>query len=224
MHNLCGHTQLPGIQTSSCIGDQLCVIIDGGRMQINSGYLRQNACQQQLQSVVLLRSLGLVKSCYPIAYNVFNRCKIACNHRAGLQRVKAQALQADQIDHHQRFAALFTKDGLSPDDILTALETVDLQDLMGAAAAVRDCCHTFITFSPKVFIPLTQLCNDSCGYCTFARGPLAGRRAYMTLDEVLEVARLGALQGCTEALFTLVGSCFGYRPALANDIFLNRQA
>lgn len=55
----------------------------------------------------------------------------------------------------------------------------------------------------QVFIPLTRLCRDSCAYCTFAQPPKPGRRAYMTLDEVLAVCRLGAQQGCKEALFTL---------------------
>lgn len=55
----------------------------------------------------------------------------------------------------------------------------------------------------QVFIPLTRLCRDSCGYCTFAQPPKPGRRCYMTLEEVLLVAQLGAAQGCTEALFTL---------------------
>lgn len=56
---------------------------------------------------------------------------------------------------------------------------------------------------PQVFMPLTRLCRDACGYCTFAQPPQPGRRAYMTLQEVLQVAQLGAEQGCTEALFTL---------------------
>ena len=55
----------------------------------------------------------------------------------------------------------------------------------------------------QVFIPLTRLCQDACGYCTFAQPPAPGRRCYMTLQEVLQVARTGAAQGCTEALFTL---------------------
>ena len=50
---------------------------------------------------------------------------------------------------------------------------------------------------------MTRLCRDSCGYCTFAQPPVPGRRCYMTLEEVLSVARLGAEAGCTEALFTL---------------------
>ena len=60
-----------------------------------------------------------------------------------------------------------------------------------------------VTYSPKVFIPLTTLCRDVCGYCTFARPPRRGERAYLPVDEVLEIARAGAAAGCTEALFTL---------------------
>ena len=60
-----------------------------------------------------------------------------------------------------------------------------------------------VTYSPKVFVPLTKLCRDVCGYCTFARPPRRGERAYMSEDEVLEVARAGAAAGCREALFTL---------------------
>src|SRR4051794_26267815 len=60
-----------------------------------------------------------------------------------------------------------------------------------------------VTYSPKVFIPLTHLCRDVCHYCTFARPPRRGERAYMTEDEVLAVARAGAEAGCHEALFTL---------------------
>ena len=60
-----------------------------------------------------------------------------------------------------------------------------------------------VTYSPKVFVPLTMLCRDVCGYCTFARPPRRGARAFMPLDEVLAVARAGAAAGCHEALFTL---------------------
>jgi FO synthase len=60
-----------------------------------------------------------------------------------------------------------------------------------------------VTYSPKVFIPLTTLCRDVCGYCTFARPPRRGERAYLSIDEVLEIARAGAAAGCREALFTL---------------------
>ena len=68
------------------------------------------------------------------------------------------------------------------------------------AAAAR---AALVTYSPKVFIPLTTLCRDVCGYCTFARPPRRGERAFLTEDEVLAIARAGAAAGCTEALFTL---------------------
>jgi FO synthase len=60
-----------------------------------------------------------------------------------------------------------------------------------------------VTYSPKVFVPLTKLCRDVCHYCTFARPPRRGERAYMSGDEVLSVARAGVEAGCHEALFTL---------------------
>src|SRR5919197_4826001 len=79
-----------------------------------------------------------------------------------------------------------------------------LEDLCAEARALRDEGHgRLVTFSPKVFIPLTKLCRDVCHYCTFARPPRRGERAYMTIREVLDVARAGAAAGCGEALFTL---------------------
>jgi FO synthase len=60
-----------------------------------------------------------------------------------------------------------------------------------------------ITYSRKVFIPLTHLCRDSCHYCTFARPPKQGKQVYMRPEDVLAVARKGEAAGCTEALFTL---------------------
>ena len=62
---------------------------------------------------------------------------------------------------------------------------------------------SIISYSRKVFIPLTQLCRDICSYCTFAHTPQPGKRAYLTADEVLAIARAGEVAGCTEALFTL---------------------
>src|SRR5258708_16967639 len=77
-------------------------------------------------------------------------------------------------------------------------------DLLAAAAAARDAgWGNIVTYSPKVFIPLTKLCRDVCHYCTFARPPIEGRRAYLNLDEVLDIARAGVAAGCPEALFTL---------------------
>ena len=78
---------------------------------------------------------------------------------------------------------------------------VPLDDLLAEARSRRR--SSVVTYSPKVFIPLTTLCRDVCGYCTFARPPRRGERAFMTEDEVLEVARAGAAAGCREALFTL---------------------
>ena len=60
-----------------------------------------------------------------------------------------------------------------------------------------------ISYSRKVFIPLTKLCRDVCSYCTFAQAPQPGKRAYLTADEVLAIAKAGETTGCTEALFTL---------------------
>src|SRR3954463_12712431 len=79
-----------------------------------------------------------------------------------------------------------------------------LEDLCAEARALRDEGHgCVVTYSPKVFIPLTKLCRDVCHYCTFARPPRRGERAYLTVDEVLAIARAGAASGCREALFTL---------------------
>src|SRR5215216_2005444 len=77
-----------------------------------------------------------------------------------------------------------------------------LDDLL-AAARERRRGDGLVTYSPKVFIPLTTLCRDVCGYCTFARPPRRGERAYLREDEVLAIAAAGAAAGCTEALFTL---------------------
>jgi FO synthase len=79
-----------------------------------------------------------------------------------------------------------------------------LDELCADARALRDEGHDrLVTYSPKVFIPLTKLCRDVCHYCTFAHPPRRGERAYMSIDEVLAVARAGAAAGCREALFTL---------------------
>ncbi len=90
------------------------------------------------------------------------------------------------------------------------LENAPLQELLAAARRRRDDAYgTRTTYSPKVFIPLTHLCRDRCGYCTFAHPPARLVAPYMTIAEVLAVARAGAAAGCHEALFTL-----GERPEL----------
>ncbi|WP_405693874.1 bifunctional FO biosynthesis protein CofGH [Streptomyces sp. NBC_01185] len=89
----------------------------------------------------------------------------------------------------------------------------DLTDLTASAARVRDAGLDavgrpgVITYSRKVFIPLTRLCRDTCHYCTFVTVPgklrKAGHGMFMSPDEILDVARKGAEMGCKEALFTL---------------------
>lgn len=84
------------------------------------------------------------------------------------------------------------------------LVTTDYAVLQPRAAELRD--HGFggiVTYSPKVFVPLTKLCRDACGYCTFAEGPSKSRADFLELDEVLDLARAGKAAGCREVLFTL---------------------
>jgi FO synthase len=81
---------------------------------------------------------------------------------------------------------------------------VALGELLARAREVRDAATgTRVTYSPKVFIPLTMLCRDRCGYCTFAQPPARLTKPYLAPDDVLAVARAGARVGCHEALFTL---------------------
>ena len=82
----------------------------------------------------------------------------------------------------------------------------------GAFARARAAHGHVVTYSPKVFIPLTHLCRDRCGYCTFAQAPARLSAPYMSLDDVMEVAQAGRDAGVTEALFTL-----GERPELRYD-------
>jgi 7,8-didemethyl-8-hydroxy-5-deazariboflavin synthase CofG subunit len=80
----------------------------------------------------------------------------------------------------------------------------ELPELLARARALRDNFRpAIITYSRKVFIPLTNLCRDYCGYCTFRRDPNQPGAHTMTPDEVLRVAREGEKLGCTEALFSL---------------------
>lgn len=85
-------------------------------------------------------------------------------------------------------------------DLLNA----SLAELLAEARIVRDRAHgTRVTYSPKVFIPLTALCRDRCGYCTFAQPPARLESPYLSPEEVLRIAGDGARAGCHEALFTL---------------------
>ncbi len=91
-----------------------------------------------------------------------------------------------------------------------ALLRLPLEELTAMARAVRNRHHgNRVTYSPKVFIPLTMLCRDRCAYCTFAKPPARLEHPYLEEDQVLAIARAGAEAGCTEALFTL-----GERPEL----------
>lgn len=107
---------------------------------------------------------------------------------------------------------------LNPDEAAVALQLRgdDLTELCSAAARVRDAgleaaygpaVPLPITYSRKVFIPLTRLCRDRCHYCTFVTVPgklrAAGESLFLDPDEVLDIARRGAQLGCKEALFTL---------------------
>ncbi|MEY3020062.1 MAG: hypothetical protein RLZZ272_1046 [Actinomycetota bacterium] len=106
--------------------------------------------------------------------------------------------------------------------LLTARDA-DLERLLTVAARTRDAAPWYrdgavgrapdgrprVTYSRKVFVPLTHLCRDACGYCTFAHPPRADSPAFLSPEQVLDIARAGAAAGCTEALFTL-----GERPEL----------
>ena len=105
------------------------------------------------------------------------------------------------------------RDGKSLDQdeatILLQARGADLGTLLGYASRTRDAGlasadrPNVITYSRKVFIPLTRLCRDRCGYCTFATVPHRLHSLYLEPDEVLAIAREGARMGCKEALFTL---------------------
>lgn len=106
---------------------------------------------------------------------------------------------------------------------LFSAEATDLDRLLAVASRVRDAAPWYqpggygltadgkkrVTYSRKVFIPLTHLCRDTCGYCTFAMPPKKEMPAFLSVDEVVAIARDGQRHGCTEALFTL-----GDRPEL----------
>ncbi|WP_067821249.1 bifunctional FO biosynthesis protein CofGH [Actinomadura kijaniata] len=112
-----------------------------------------------------------------------------------------------------RRALARARDGktLDPSEATTLLHArgAQLDDLLAYAARTRDAGLEaagrpgVITYSKKVFIPLTRLCRDRCGYCTFATVPHRLESPYLSPDEVLEIARQGAAMGCKEALFTL---------------------
>ena len=97
---------------------------------------------------------------------------------------------------------------------MTSLSTMPFDVLMDEAKSIRlQNFGTRVTYSPKVFIPLTHLCRDKCGYCTFAQPPARIESPFLTPDQVREIAFKGAKVGCHEALFTL-----GEKPELRYPI------
>ncbi|MBG0813354.1 bifunctional FO biosynthesis protein CofGH [Planomonospora sp. ID82291] len=122
-------------------------------------------------------------------------------------------MSATPTDAAMRRALARARDGkaldLSEATVLLHARDADLETLLGHAGRVRDAGLEavgragIITYSRKVFIPLTRLCRDRCGYCTFATAPHKLDSVFMSPDEVVEIARQGAAAGCKEALFTL---------------------
>ena len=93
---------------------------------------------------------------------------------------------------------------LTRNEALRLISLSELAPLLHAASGRRDRAHgTLISYSRKVFIPLTKLCRDVCHYCTFARPARAGEPVFLSHDEVLAIAYAGRDSGCKEALFTL---------------------
>src|SRR6202044_1112907 len=116
--------------------------------------------------------------------------------RSAVRRALARARDGKALDAGEAVTLLHARDD-------------QLGELLGYAARTRDAGLEragrpgVITYSRKVFIPLTRLCRDRCGYCTFATVPGKLDSPFLSPDEVLEIARQGAALGCKEALFTL---------------------
>ena len=95
-------------------------------------------------------------------------------------------------------------------ELLDLSNNTNTSELVREASSIRDAGFgSLITYSPKVFIPLTHLCRDVCHYCTFAKTPKRISSPYMSIDKVIESAKEAEKFGCKEALFTL-----GERPEL----------
>ena len=109
------------------------------------------------------------------------------------------------MTNHSEFLSRFpTNRRLSREEALGLVELTDQSALIAASACRRDAAHgAALSYSRKVFIPLTQLCRDVCHYCTFARPPRKHERAYLLPEEALAIAEAGRKAGCKEALFTL---------------------
>ncbi len=106
--------------------------------------------------------------------------------------------------------------------LIERLLTSPLDDLLAEACARRDARGPErMTYSPKVFIPLTRLCADVCHYCTFATTPSRLSAPFLAPEEVLDIAHAGAAAGCKEALFTL-GDAPERRYAVAQEWLAER--
>ncbi|TKT72072.1 7,8-didemethyl-8-hydroxy-5-deazariboflavin synthase subunit CofH [Afipia massiliensis] len=93
---------------------------------------------------------------------------------------------------------------LTREEASDLVHTGDLDQLLATAAARRDAAHgQKVSYSRKVFIPLTQLCRDVCHYCTFAHAPRNGEKPYLSIEQMVTIAQAGKKAGCKEALFTL---------------------
>ena len=124
-------------------------------------------------------------------------------------RNRDNSAEADARSPRQLVAKLHeARDGAALDPV-TAVELLRCEDellaeLLATARELKENYHPgIITYSRKVFLPLTNLCRDYCGYCTFRRDPGEPGAHTMSPDEVLSVAREGEKLGCTEALFSL---------------------
>jgi FO synthase len=122
--------------------------------------------------------------------------KAAGVNEAGMRRALARARDGKPLDHDEATILLHA----SGDDLTALLSHASRTRDAGLEAAGRP---GIITYSKKVFIPLTRLCRDRCGYCTFATVPKNLDSPFLSPDEVLEIAAEGARLGCKEALFTL---------------------
>jgi FO synthase len=116
----------------------------------------------------------------------------------------ARLLRAERPDWTALKARLLAGELPTREESLLLAESDATAELMGVAATLRDQGHgNVVTYSRKVFIPLTKLCRDVCHYCTFAQTPRKLEQVFMPVDEVLQLCREGAQMGCQEALFTL---------------------
>jgi FO synthase len=110
------------------------------------------------------------------------------------------------MKQQERVLRVVTRPEQVPDhnEALQLANETDTKMLADIAATLRDAGHrNLVTYSRKVFIPLTHLCRDVCHYCTFAQTPKHLSAPYMTIEQILDVAHRGAAFGCKEALFTL---------------------